>query len=300
MKRPILVITLGFIIGNILGLYLNIAPFILSVFILITIFVKFIDYKSNNNYIRIIKIFIKNNIILVFLVSALVSSIYMFFCNIKFEKFYKEFNTSEIIVTIISNNKESEYKNTYKVKIENLKGYEDINLILRISKFKKINLNYADKIKVSGEYIIPEEARNYGGFNYKEYLKTQKVYGIYEADKVELVKHNNLSFIEMFSNKVKLKIIENFNKILPEETSQLFLGILIGYDDKLSEDIEESFRKSSLTHLLAVSGSHIAYIIAGLIFLFRKCKIPKRVTGIITILFLIFFMYITDFSSSVV
>ena len=47
------------------------------------------------------------------------------------------------------------------------------------------------------------------------------------------------------------------------ETSRLFLGILIGYDDNLSEDIEESFRKSSLTHLLAVSGSHIVYIISG-------------------------------------
>lgn len=300
MKRPILVIALGFIIGNILGLYLNIAPFILSLFILIAIFVKFMDYKSSNNYIRVINIFIKNNIILILLISALVSSIYMFFCNIKFEKFYKEFNPSEIIVTIISNNKESEYKNTYKVRVENLKGYEDINLILRVSKSKKINLNYGDKIKVSGEYIIPDEARNYGGFNYKQYLKTQKVYGIYEADKVEILKYNNLNFIELFSNKVKVKIIENFNKILPEDTSQLFLGILIGYDDNLSEDIEESFRKSSLTHLLAVSGSHIAYIIVGLSFLLKKLKIPKRLTQIITIVFLIFFMYITDFSSSVV
>ena len=300
MKRPILIIALGFIIGNILGLYLNIAPFILSVFILITIFVKFMDYKSTNNYIRIINVFVKNNIILFFLISALVSSIYIVFCNIKFERFYKEFNTSEIVGTVISNNNETEYKNTYKVKVENLKRYKNINLILRVSKSKKINLNYGDKIKVSGEYIIPDGARNYGGFNYKQYLKTQKVYGIFEADKVEILEHSNLSFIELFSNKIKLKIIENFNNIFPEETSQLFLGILIGYDDELSEDIEESFRKSSLTHLLAVSGAHIAYIIVGVSFLLRKFKISKRITQIITIVFLIFFMYITDFSSSVV
>lgn len=300
MKRPILIITLGFIIGNILGLYLNIAPFILLVFILITIFFKFIDYKSNNNYIRILNIFIKNNIILVFLISALVSSIYISFCNRKFEKFYKEFNNFQITATVISNNKETEYKNTYKVRPEDFVGDKDINLILRVSKSRKINLNYGDKIKVSGEYIIPEEARNYGGFNYKQYLKTQKVYGIFDADKVEILKHNNLSFIDLFSNKVKIKIIENFKKILPKETNQLFLGILIGYDDNLSEDIEESFRKSSLTHLLAVSGAHIAYIIVGVSFLLNKLKIPKRVTHIITIMFLMFFMYITDFSSSVV
>ena len=297
MKRPILVITLGFIIGNIMVLYLNIAPFILSIFILITIFIKFIDYKGNNYYIRIIKIFIKNNIILIFLVSAFISSVYLAFWNKRFETVYNKFNANEIIGTIISNNKETEYKNTYKVRLE---GFKDIKLILRVSKSKKINLNYGDKIKVSGEYIIPDEARNYGGFKYKQYLKTQKIYGIFEANKVEVLKYNNLSFIELFSNKVKLKIIENFNKILPEDTSQLFLGILIGYDDNLSENIEESFRKSSLTHLLAVSGAHIAYIIVGVSFLFKKLKIPKRITQIITIVFLIFFMYITDFSSSVV
>ena len=300
MKRPILVITLGFITGIILGLYLNIAPFLFLGFILIIIFIKLIGYKSNKNHIRILNIFIKNNIILVFLISALIFSLYLTYCNKRFETVYSKFNANQIIGTIISNNKETEYKNTYKFKVKGIKGFKNINLILRVSKSKKTTLNYGDKIKVSGEYIVPEGARNYGGFNYKEYLKTQKVYGIYEADTIEILKHNNLSWIELFSDIVKLKIIENFSKILPEDTNQLFLGILIGYDDNLSEDIEESFRKSSLTHLLAVSGAHIAYIIVGVKFLFQILKIPKKITNIITIIFLTFFMYITDFSSSVV
>ena len=300
MKRPILVITLGFITGIILGLYLNIALFIFLGLVLVILFFKILDFRSDNKYIRILNIFIKNNIILVFLISALISSLYLTYCNKRFEIVYSKFNVNQIIGTIISNNKETEYKNTYKVKVENLKGFKNINLILRVSKSKKITLNYGDKIKVSGEYIIPEGARNHGGFNYREYLKTQKVYGIYDADTVEILERNNLGFTELFSNKVKLKIIENFNKILPEDTNQLFLGVLIGYDDNLSEDIEESFRKSNLTHLLAVSGAHIAYIIVGIKFLFEIFKIPKKITNIITIVFLIFFMYITDFSSSVV
>ena len=300
MKRPILVITIGFIIGNILGLYLNIAPFIFLTFTIISVFLKIINYKSDNKYIKILNIVIKNNIIITFLISALIASLYLRLCNKCYETAYKEFEYNELVGTIISNNNETEYKNTYKFKVEGLNEFENINLILRVPKSKKVILNYGDKIKVSGEYIIPEEARNYGGFNYKEYLKTQKVYGLFEVDTVEILEHNNLSFIELFSNKVKLKIIENFNRILPEDTNQLFLGILIGYDDNLSEDIEECFRKSSLTHLLAVSGAHIAYIIVGVSFLLKKLKIQKRITQIITIVFLIFFMYITDFSSSVV
>ena len=297
MKRPILIITLGFLIGIILGLYLNIAPFLFLILIFVTLIIKAIPLKNTNNYIRILNVFIKNNVILLILISAFLSSIYLVYCNKRFEEVYSRFNETEIIATVISNNKESEYKNSYEIRVEEHKG---IKFILRVSKSKNISLNYADKIKVKGEYTIPEQSRNYGGFDYKEYLKTERIYGIFEAEKVELLENNNLSIIEIYTNNLKQKIITNINEILPQDTKDLFLGILIGYDENLSEDIEESFRKSSLAHLLAVSGSHIVYIISGLGFVLRVLKIPKRTRNILIIIFLILFMYIVDFSSSVV
>lgn len=297
MKRPILIITLGFLIGIIVGLYLNIAPFLFLTSVLVVLILKAITIRNSNKYLRILKIFIKNNIILLFLISALLSSMYLACRNGRYEDIYSNFNRTEIIATVVSNKKETEYKNTYTIELEN---YNGIKLILRVSKNKSTELNYADKIRIKGEYIVPEQARNYGGFNYKEYLKTEGVYGIFEADYIEVLAGDNLSSIEIFTNYLKQRIITNVNKILPEDTKELFLGILIGYDDNLSEDIEISFRKSSLTHLLAVSGSHIAYIITGLAFCLRMLKVPKRAVNILTIIFLILFMYIVDFSASVV
>lgn len=297
MKRHILIITLGFLIGIIVGLYLNIAPFLFLILIFITLIIKVITLKSKNNYIRILNIFIKNNIILLFLISAFISSLYLVYCNKKYEKIYNDFNKTEIIATVVSNKKESEYKNSYEIKLEEYKG---IKIILRVSKNKNVEMKYADKIKVKGKYIIPEQSRNYGSFDYKEYLKTEGIYGIFEAEQVEILESNNLSIIERVTNNLKQKIIYNINKILPQNTKDLFLGILIGYDENLSEEIEDSFRKSSLTHLLAVSGSHIVYIITGLGFLLRLLKIPKRTRNIFIIIFLILFMYIVDFSASVV
>ncbi len=297
MKRPILIITLGFLIGIILGLYLNIAPFLFLILIFVTLIIKYIPLKSTNNYIRVLNVFVKNNIILLILISSFISSIYLVYCNKKYEEVYYNFNKTDIIATVVSNKKESQYKDSYEIKLEECEG---IKFILRVSKSKNKQINYADKIKVKGEYIVPEQSRNYGGFNYREYLKTEGIYGIFEADKVEVLESNNLNIIDIFTNNLKQKIITNINKILPQNTKDLFLGILIGYDDNLSEDIEESFRKSSLTHLLAVSGSHIVYIITGLGFLLRILKIPKRTRNIIIIIFLILFMYIVDFSASVV
>ena len=297
MKRPILIITIGFITGIIWGLYFNIVPFVFLFMIFILLIIKAININVKNDFIRIINVFINNNTILVFLIAAFISSIYLISYDKKYEAIYNEFSSQEITATIVSNKKETEYKNIYKINLEEYKG---VNFLLRVPKSKIINLEYGDKIKISGDYILPEESRNYGGFNYRKYLKTQEVYGIFEADNIKVLKHNNLSKIELFSNNIKQKIISKMNKILPEDTSQLFLGILIGYDDNLAEDIQESFRKSSLTHLLAVSGAHIAYIIVGLGYLFSQLSISKNIRNILTAIFLIFFMYITDFSSSVV
>ena len=298
MKRPILIITLGFIIGNIMGLYFNIASFfILLIFIYISLILKNIKINSKQYYIRLLNIFIKNNIILLFLISAGISNLYLIIYNAKYERIYNNFKQEEIIATVVSNKKETEYKNTYEIKLEEFKG---VHFLLRISKNKDIEINYGDRIRIRGEYKVPEKARNYGGFDYKEYLKTKKIYGIYEANSVKILGNKNVSPIELFSNNLKQKIITNINTILPESTRELFLGILIGDDDNLQKDIEESFKKSSLTHLLAVSGAHIVYIITGLEFIFRLLKIPKRIRSILTICVLILFMYIVDFSASVV
>lgn len=89
----------------------------------------------------------------------MISSIYLEICSKKFEKIYERFYASEVVGTVISNNKETEYKNTYKVRIENLNILKDINFILRVPKSKKASINYGDIIKVKGKYLVPEEAK---------------------------------------------------------------------------------------------------------------------------------------------
>lgn len=103
-----------------------------------------------------------------------------------------------------------------------------------------------------------------------------------------------------YSNKTRNKIIQTVKEILPEETEGLMVGILVGENEGISEKIKEDFSKSSLSHIVAISGSHITYIVMGLSFILTKSKIPKRGIYILTIIALIIFMFITRFSPSVV
>ena len=77
------------------------------------------------------------------------------------------------------------------------------------------------------------------------------------------------------------------------------LAILLGDKDKLSEDIQESFKTSNLSHMLAVSGAHVSYIILGLTYVLQNSIIGKKNEKIVCIIFLLFFMAITNFTPSV-
>lgn len=296
MKRPIYVITLGFIIGIIWGLYFNIVSYIFLSIIILLIALKITDNKFNYKISGIIKILLKKSTIITLVISMFVGFIYLLIINKTYINVYNNIKNKEFVATIISDKKESEYSNTYLIKVEEPKT----KFLMRTPKQYSNNFKYGDKIKFYGEYDVPEIARNYKGFNYREYLKTQGIYGILKTNKAEIIKHSNLNKISLLAYEVKHKIINNMQKILPADTKDLFLGILIGYDNELGEDIKESFKISSLSHLLAVSGAHIACLISGLSIILRLNKIGKKLSNVLIILLLMFFMYITDFTPSVV
>lgn len=156
-------------------------------------------------------------------------------------------------------------------------------------------------IEVDGEYIIPSEARNYKGFDYREYLKSKKIYGtIKNSNKnIKVIKENNIGIVLKLSNNIRNYIINTSNKLLPEKTSSLLVGILIGDKSGISEEIIEDFKISNLSHMLAVSGAHTSYIILGLTFILNKSKMSKKWVHLVTILSLILFMFITNFTPSV-
>ncbi len=298
MKRPILILTLGFIAGIIGGLYLNIV-----LFILVGILVCLLQYIIRAK-IRLLKILITKEAIILFYISLLIGNIYVAHLENSYKKVYNSLEEVEIIGTIISEKEEKEYNDVYKIKVEkiNEKKVKNKNFLLSIKKDKsKAPIKYGDKIYTQGEYIKPEEKRNYRGFDYSRYLKTINIYGTIKVkNKLEIIKPNNLNCISLFSNSLRNKIVDNVNKMFQEEeTKGIFLGILLGYTDFISEDVRQNFIDSSLSHLLAVSGAHVSYVILELTLFFKLIKIPKKLNKILNCIFLIFYLYIINFTASV-
>ena len=308
MKRPILVAIIGYIIGIIVGLYIHtsIVPFCVLIIATYLIYKKSANNKRKNQklklfsikrYFRYIKILINSKIILMIIITSIISNTLVLIQNQKYEKIYKELsNTKNLTLTgiIISNKEEKQYYNRYKIetKVQN-ETYK-----FYIMTDKKIKLEYGDKIKISGEYKKPEIQRNYKGFNYSDYLKQLKIYGTIKCAKVEITNHNQANKIFQITNQISMKLINNTKNIFDEETSSILLGLILGNKTDIDENTQENFKNASMAHVLAVSGMHIAYVILGINILFKKI-LGKRNTYIFSIIILIFYMFITNFSPSV-
>ncbi|QAT49579.1 ComEC family competence protein [Caproiciproducens sp. NJN-50] len=96
-------------------------------------------------------------------------------------------------------------------------------------------------------------------------------------------------------------MISSVDSMLPQqEASSLIRGMLLGDKTSLGTETEEDFRSAGVSHLLAVSGLHMATIAQLLFLLFGLLRIPKRRSAPIAGAGILCFMAVTGFVPSVV
>lgn len=335
-KRPILIITVSYIIGILLGLYLkiNIALFsikivtvaIIIVSLILTIIIANLIFKIliKKNEIIVIKEKIKNNIynlikinmhdfkkiinvIIISIIPMIISCIVMQYNENKYAKFQSNISQNiKFIGTVIAEENESEYYSNYIVKIINTsekESYKNICLLLKIKKNKNAGnkkLKYGDFIFISGVFEHATTKRNYKGFDYSQYLKTKNVYGICKTDvnSLKILKENSCFVTNIWINQLRNTLKLNLQKLLPSDTASIATALFLG-DSSLIEDTQKQiFSNASLSHVLAISGMHVTYVIMGCSWILNK--FDKRKSKYIFIIFLVFFTQLTGNSLSVI
>lgn len=313
-----LIITVSYIIGILLGLYLkiNMAPFIIkstivAIVILSIIFViilrkniMIITEKIKSNKCNLKKI---KNIIIISIIPMVVSCIVMQYKESKYAKFQSNISQDiKFIGTVIEEEKESEYYNNYIVKINNInekENYRNICLLIKIKKNKNTEnkkLKYGDMIFISGLFEHATTRRNYKGFDYSQYLKTKNIYGICKTDvnSLKVLKENSCFVTNMWINKLRNALKNNLRTLLPSDTASIAIALFLG-DSRLIEDTQkQTFSNASLSHVLAISGMHVTYVIVGCSWILNR--FDKRKSKYVFIVFLIFFAQLVGGSPSVI
>lgn len=313
-----LIITVSYIIGILLGLYLkiNMAPFIIKSTIVAIVILSIIFVIILRKNIMIITEKIKStkcnmkkikNIIIISIIPMVVSCIVMQYKESKYAKFQSNISQDiKFIGTVIEEGKESEYYNNYIVKINNInekENYKNICLLIKIKKNKNTEnkkLKYGDLIFISGLFEHATTRRNYKGFDYSQYLKTKNIYGICKTDanSLKLLKENSCFVTNMWINKLRNALKNNLRTLLPSDTASIAIALFLG-DSSLIEDTQkQTFSNASLSHVLAISGMHVTYVIVGCSWILNR--FDKRKSKYVFIVFLIFFAQLVGGSPSVI
>ena len=311
-----MIAVIGYIIGIIMGLYFKFSivllyiPIIAVYLVMRKIYIiqygsmtkKKLKLLSGRRYLRYLKLIFNSKMIFSMIIFSIISNSIVIFQNQKYESYYKDGEEIKVEAIVISDVQEKEYNYVYKIKIlcaDNNDKYKNTYLYLKTSKKSTEKLKYGDKIEVKGSFTEASSQRNYGGFNYKEYLKSLKIYGTIKANQLKVLSGDCLNNVFNLANQVSSMMKQKIDSSMEETQAAIIKGIIFGDSSDIEKEIQENFRISSISHVLAVSGMHVSYLVIG-IQLFLKSIIGKRKTRFITIVFLIFYMFITGFSPSVV
>ena len=259
---------------------------------------KKLKILNPKRYFRYFKLFINKQALIIIIIFSIISNSIVIYKNIEYEKSFKDEEILEGTAVVLSQKEEKDYNYTYKIKLLEEKKKNKC-LYLKIDKKQEVNLEYGDKIFITGEFQEPQGMRNEGGFNYKEYLKSLNIYGSVKAKNIKVIEQNKGNIFMNFTYKISDEIKENIEEFMGEKYSGLLLGLLLGDSSKIDENIEENFKITSLTHILAVSGAQVSYIIAAMYSLLKR-KIGIQKTRVVIIASLIFYMTLTGFSPSIV
>lgn len=304
-ERPILVAVIGYIIGILWGLYFNFSIVLCYILMIATYYMikKFLkSYKkrkfkllSFSRYSRYLKLIVNSKVIFILMISSIFFNGIVLFQNNQYDNLYQDGENIQITGIVVSQKIEKQYYDLYQVKLLNSKPFR---LYIQVSKKSK-ELEYGDKVRLQGEYSKPSKQRNYGGYDDKQYLKTLKIVGRVKVEQVEIIAKRQLNAILQFANTMNLQIKEKIEEIFEEEKSAILKGLLLGEKEDIPEEIKEDFQISNISHVLAISGMHISYLIMGLQLLFKKVM-GKKKTRVVTIIFLVLYAFITGFSPSIV
>lgn len=162
-------------------------------------------------------------------------------------------------------------------------------------------IDYGREVMVSGTLNIPKGSTNPEGFNYRTYLSHNGISATLFAMEynLRLGEENRGNFLVKLGLYMRSRIVYVINESLPPQQAGLLNGMLIGYKQDLSEEVQDAFSDSGLSHIMAVSGSNVAFIILPLVFIFGKLKIRQKYANISIIAILMIFTLITGFEPSV-
>ncbi|HFR3572677.1 TPA: DNA internalization-related competence protein ComEC/Rec2 [Streptococcus suis] len=156
------------------------------------------------------------------------------------------------------------------------------------------------KLEVEAEVSLPAGQRNFKGFDYQAYLKTQ---GIYRTVKLTRIKKivpvqswNVFDWLSSWRRQALVYVKINF----PAPMSHYMTGLLFGELDSDFDQMSDLYSSLGIIHLFALSGMQVGFFIDKFRWILLRLGLTKETVDKLQIPFSLFYAGLTGFSVSVV
>ena len=155
-------------------------------------------------------------------------------------------------------------------------------------------------ITLEGKLANPQGARNFAGFDYRNYLKSQGIYQILTISKISDMKATSSWDIGENLSSLRRKAVVWIKRNFPDPMRNYMTGLLLGHLDTDFEEMNELYSSLGIIHLFALSGMQVGFFMDA----FRKSLLRLGMTQEkfkwLAYPFSLFYAGLTGFSASVI
>ena len=174
--------------------------------------------------------------------------------------------------------------------------------ILKSEKEQEFFKNLNQTMLLSGQVDLEEATpqRNFGGFDYRTYLKHEGIYRIANLSSItEIRQQSSLSFFERL-HELRRQAIVSIQRNFPAPMQHYMTGLLFGYLDKSFDEMSDVYTSLGIIHLFALSGMQVGFFVALFRFIILRLGLRRDYVDILQIPFSLVYAGLTGFSVSVI
>lgn len=155
---------------------------------------------------------------------------------------------------------------------------------------------YGDRIHLQGHLQTPPEDED---FSYRDHLARQGIYSYMPNGTGYLLLHNQGNPIYAFIYRLRQRGLNLIYHYYPEPEASLLAGIVLGVQTGIPQTVQQAFRVTGTSHIIAISGFNIT-IVAGMFSVVFARLLGRRKGAIAAALGIAFYTLLVGASAAVV
>lgn len=187
----------------------------------------------------------------------------------------------------------------YQLYIKDIREYRLRGVVVYMDDSDIYDLHLGQSIRLKGKFALFDKPYNEGEFDARKYYSIRGYDG--KITRVRLLgKSKDYAYIKDALRKLRCKCLAVINEHMNEEDAGVLGAMLLGDKTELDAQDKELYQNAGISHVLALSGLHIAIVGLGLIKLLKRINVPYGIASILSGFLIALYTVMTGLSNSTI